>query len=326
MSIEIKVGCKGFFKLQALKVKLDSDGIPVRDKNGDYIILGKRDLTGWFPNKLLNNGKNYMGSGDNWLTKCQVGTDNTAPLATDTGLLGYVEGTDAYVETIAGAQTSAPYFMWLRRRFRFDVGTTAANLSEVGVGWNEADGPYLVTRALIVDAEGNPTTVTPLADEILDVWYEWRFYPPTADVTGTVTLDSVSYNYTIRASEVTSSGFSTLFGNRVAHYSPSINSWLAYSGDIGAITERPDGVSDGPDVVPTTTTYQNNSYQNQMDLSIPPLGCIVAGGIRSFYIMTSAGAFQIRLGSVSGDNPVPKDSNKTMTCSYVISWTEATIT
>ncbi len=44
----------------------------------------------------------------------------------------------------------------------------------MGIGWNANPSGALFSRALIVDAEGDPTTIAKLADEQLDVEYEFR--------------------------------------------------------------------------------------------------------------------------------------------------------
>ena len=327
MTVEasISIGCKGFVRLEAIKVKTCKDGSPILDKNGNYIEISKRILADWFPNKLLDSGRNRMGTNSDWLNCVQVGTNNTTPQATDTGLLGYIAGSSSIQETITGAEASSPYFAWKRRRWRYGVGETAANLSEVGVGWSTANGAYLVSRALIVDGDGNPTTVTPLADEILDVWYEFRYYPPETDVTGTVTLNGVDYNYTVRASEVTVTETADLIGTAIGEYSPGLvhQDWNAYDGTIGTLTQAPNGLSANGTQDPTNSPYSNNSYQRRMSINCGTTGWNLAGGIRSIRIKTTAGRFQTQFGSVSGDNKIPKTDQFTMDMAWIISWSEA---
>lgn len=326
--IPITIGCKGLFKLEAIKVKMDEDGNPVLDENGEYIEIGRRVLADWFENTLLDSGRNRMGSNSDWLNACQVGTDNTAPQATDTGLLGYVAGTSSVQETISSAQASSPYYGWKQRRYRFSVGSTAANLSEVGVGWSTSSGAFLVSRALIVDGNGDPTTVTPLADEILDVWYEFRYYPPLVDVTGQVTLDGTVYDYTIRASEVNIGEYGDLIGNAIGEYSPGSGAgvdWIAYDGTIGTILQAPNGNSTSGSADPTNQSYSNNSYQRKMDVSCDGTGWNLGAGIRSIRIKTTAGRFQTEFSSNPGGNTIPKTVSYTMQMTWVISWVEATI-
>ena len=70
--------------------------------------------------------------------------------------------------------TTAPYYYGGRITWRFGQGIAAGNISEVGLGWGNSN---LWNRALIKDANGNPTTITVLSDEYLDVVSEIRVYP-----------------------------------------------------------------------------------------------------------------------------------------------------
>jgi hypothetical protein len=328
ISKPIGLKIKGFFKLEALKVKMDADGNPVLDKNGEPVIIGKRVLADWFPNLLLTSGRNALATQSNWMNAVQVGTDNTVPTAGDTGLLGFVAGTTTKHQDDFGAQASAPYYGWRRITYRYGVGATAANLSEVGVGWSASVGSNLVTRALIVDGAGDPTTVTPLSDEILDVTYEMRYYPPLVDVTGTVTLDGVSYDYTIRASQVTSS---TIWGQNIgsAIGQSSVNSsvWYATDGTLGDITQAPNGVSASCDNADQfNLTYSNNSYQRGIGSTCGPTGWNLGAGIRSLRILTTAGAYQTQFAATSGGATIPKDGTKVMNMQWIIAWSEGVVT
>lgn len=317
--------CRGFMKIEAIPCETDADGNVLFDENGEPFLIesSRRVLADWFPNRVLDAGRNRMGTASDWLNCCQVGTDNTNPLTTDTSLLGYVAGTSSIQETLSGAQASTPYYGWKRIRYRFTVGTTAANLNEVGIGWNTASGAYLFARARIVDPSGNPTTVTPLADEVLDVWYEIRYYPPLEDVTGTVSLNSVSYDYTIRASEVNNSEYGSLIGTAIGEYSPGIGDgvdWIAYDGVLGTILQAPSGTSTSGSDDPTNDAYSNNSYQRRMVVSCDPTGWNLGAFIRSIRIKTTAGRFQTQFAATSGGGPIPKDVNFTMIMAWIISW------
>lgn len=318
---------KSFYKLEAFKPVLNAYGEPLLDKNGDVIEKPgtRRILADWFPNTLLTSGRNALATQNNWLGCCQVGTDGTLPAIGQTKLIGYVAGTSDIESTSYGAQGSAPYYGWKLRRYRFAVGTTAAILSEVGIGWATTDTNVLITRALIVDIYGVPTTVTPASDEILDVICQFRNYPPLSDATGVVTLNGVDYNYTVRASEVNSDKWGQYLGDTIGVH---VNQywWLAYSDVIGSITQAPFGSSAACDSGGMYNSgYSNNSYQRQVNCPCGPTGWNISGGFRSLVAATKIGNFQTEFSAVTGGGKVPKTSGYTMSMAWMLSWMEATI-
>lgn len=174
-----KIGVAGYYKLDVL--------------NPDKTL--KRS-TGWFRNLITNNGLDVLCNVMNLGLVC-VGSSNTPPAFSDVILGTQVASTTNSVTRSTGVQASAPYYGWQRYEWQFPQGAAAGNLTEVGVGNSSVD---LISRALILDGLGNPTSITVLANEFLNVTYELRMYVPTVDVTGSVVLSGTSYNYTIRAS------------------------------------------------------------------------------------------------------------------------------
>jgi len=205
--------------------------------------------TDWFQNIVLDTGLARMSVGT-WLDRCCVGTGNTTPLATQTQLDAFKASTTTTQGAIeAGIQvTVLPYYMWLRSTYRFGEGVAAGNISEVGLGWANAN---LWNRALVKDTNGNPTTITVLADEYLDVIAEIRVYPQE-------TL-SGSFNLLNKAGAIVSTH--TYIG-RPWYYAPQNNygqmliaSIGIYSGAMGSSpTTQPQGTRlDYGN--PTTTVY-----------------------------------------------------------------------
>ena len=300
---------------------------------GVNMLTGKsRELSGWSGNVILTSGKNNLATRSTWFHACQLGTDSTTPAATQTGLLGYIDGTATIISEINGAQSSAPYYGWKRKIFRFDPGGAIANenLSEVGVGWNTAAGDTLVARALIEDITGVQTTITPLADEWLDVHVEMRYYPPLGDTTGTITLAGQVYDYTVRAANVTAQAYwANYIGTKITSYCESIGQWKAYDDDIGSIILSPSGLSYASD---NTNDYQNsyvnNSYETVIGMSVGPYGWNATTNklFRSFMFETTAGQYQVEFDDQS--NPgfgIPKTTLYTLRLQFILGWTEATI-
>lgn len=269
--------------------------------------------TGWFDNLVLDSGLNRIGSG-NWFTHCQVGTNNTPPQVTNTALAGLFATSTTITESVGGAQGSEPYYGYLRKRFSFTQGTFAnTNLSEVGVGWDTG----LFSRALTVDAEGNPTTITVLSNEGLDVLYEIRLYPPLTDQTSEITVGSTTYTLTARAANVTSSSSTVGWapsGGQALQSSPS-NAPFVYDGLIGAITTSPSGNS-AVSASRSTSSYSNNSLQVAMSANWALTAGNFAAGIKSLlFYTTGVGAWQIGI-----DPPITKTSLDALTMYFQVAW------
>lgn len=270
--------------------------------------------TGWFPNLVLDQGLDLIGQGSNWLNSCRVGTGNTAPANGQTNLISHVAGTPTTQGTInTGAQGSPPYYGFVQKTWRFSQGSAAGNLAEVGVGTTTSNGSNLFSRALILDGSLNPTTLTVLSDEFLDVSYELRCYPPTDDVNGTFMISSENHDYVLRASQVNSSlwspGQSGFTGG-----SGGTLSVTAYSGSIGAITSTPGGTPST--VTPSNIAYSNGTYRRdftaQWDLNAANFG---GSGITAFRFAMGCGAMQF-----SSSPGVAKDNTKTLSMTFRHSW------
>jgi len=277
--------------------------------------------TGWFPNKLLTSGMNAMAD-LNFMSACQVGTNGTAPSASDTSLLGHHAGTSTITVTAEGRSSAVPYFGWKRKTFRFAAGTVAANLSEVGVGWGTS-GSTLISRARILDPIlQTPTTITPLADELLDVMYELRYYPPLTDILGPqLNLNGVIYNTTTRAASVTGDRWSTYIGSKLGVVAGV--DWTAYDGSIGTLLTAPSGLSANCDSSSQSNqAYSNNSFQVGLLCNVGAGGWNLAGGIRSVRIRTTAGDYQTEFSAASGGATIPKDTGFTMLMYWTLSWGE----
>ena len=292
ITMQHETQCAGWFKIEATR----PDGT-------------RRVLADWFPNLILNGGLDRMGANADYLNWCQVGSGSTAPVATQTALVNQVAGTNTRQNNVNGAQASAPYYGWYRRTYRFAQGVAAGNLSEVGVGW--ATTGSLFSRALILDGGGNPTTITVLSDEVLDVTYELRRYPGTVDLTGTVVLDGVTHNWVSRAADVTDQG------SWAGASAMPLDSALAYNGDIGAVTtSKPSGTFDTLSVTPLA--YSSGSYARASTVSAGLNQANFSGGIRSivnFGYYGGVGRYQIQF------NPaIPKDNTKVLSLTIQHTW------
>jgi hypothetical protein len=311
--INLGIGMKGFFRLLSYNPRTKV----------------QTPLTDWCANSMLLNGMNQMADFSNWAgagSKCQVGTVSVpAPSTNDTQLLGYLAGTATIVEQTSGAQPSDPFYGWNRTTYQFPAGPPIGeqNLQEGGVGWStEHSPPALITRALFTDGIGGNPTFTPLLDEIMQVQYELRYYPPLVDTLGTVTFDGVLYNTISRASQVTSWGEG--IGQKMGVWTGTPTHWTAYDGEIGTIEQAPFGVdADADSLGQLNLTYQNNSFNVDMQIDIGPTGFNLTNGIRSIWIATNAGFFQTQFTEdQTVDGTIPKDITFTMSLIWRLGWGE----
>lgn len=299
-NIGLHTGLRGFYKIEAVR----PDG-------------SKRLLADWFPNLVTDNGLNLIGATAGWLAWCSVGSGSTAPATTDTGLTTYVGSTSTKLVTSRAAAASAPYYGTTTITYQFAAGVATGNLSEVGVGI-ASGGLDLFSHALILDGSGNPTTITVLSTEALDVTYQLQLYASSADVIGSVTINGVAYAYTWRASNVTNS-------NEWAVYFQGDQGGLILqqsgTGTIGAVTTSPAFTSQvGGATSVTYSTYGTGNFYIDTTFTFGLSQGNATGGLNAFFFnggaaYQSLGAFQCGLATA-----IPKDSSHTLTLTFRHSW------
>jgi hypothetical protein len=97
--------------------------------------------------------------------------------------------------------------------------------------------------------------------------------------------------------------------------------WKAYDGDIGLITEAPDGTHDDADTAGQfDLTYQNNSYEQDSQINCGINGWNLGAGIRSIWISLNGGQYQTQFNAVGTDNTIPKTIDFYMTLVWRLIW------
>lgn len=307
-----KVQVGGMFKMVATKL----DGT-----QRTLAVFSDSDMRvdHWFSNLVTDVGLNQMGIGA-FRNLCVVGTGSNAPTATDVQLQTTRARTGNSAPNIPGttAQSTPPYFTQTNTGFRFSVGSASGNLSEVGIGWSTGSGLtdyQLFARALIKDQDDNPTTVTVLGDEVLDVYYALRIYPPTEDVEYSININDTPYNCISRAASVTSIQHWAVPSGRVQFTAFVFGTApVVYNGNIGSITAAPSGQSAFNASI-NNLAYSNNSLRQDATLSWGLDQGNVSGGIRSVYYQTSVGAYQTQF-----DPPIPKTNVDVVSVSFRVGW------
>lgn len=297
--VGFKTLLRGRYKMEAVK----ADG-------------SRRLLADWFDNLILDNGLNILGTAASQYNGfVSVGTGNTAPATTQSALVTWLASTSTVTTSSNSNSGASPYYGLTTMTFRFAIGTATGNLSEVGIG-SANNGTNLFSRALILDGSGNPTTITVLSTEALDVTYQLQMYAPTVDVTGTVTINAVVYSYTMRAANVTGSFWNGL-SSATDH--GGVSTVSVYNGTIGAVTAGPSGSSAGFDSA-AVQTYTNGNFYVDSIVSWGLTSGNLTGGITAILITmgvnrSTMGQFQL------GITPaLPKDGSHTMTLTFRNSW------
>lgn len=299
--------------------------------------------TGWMPNLITDQGLDRYGldSNNNGMDYCHVGTGNTAPVNSDTGLVTWVAAA-ADISATASAATSAPYFGSLTRKYRFNpnFGGGNVNLNEVGAGWSATNG-NLSSRALTVDGAGTPTTISVLADEYLDVYYRRRNYPAHLteatgapnDLTGTVDISGTSYGYTVRPALVTFSGTADgqIGWGSVADKTCAVHNGfnieaastarlLAYNATIAAVTSYPTLMANsGQTASGFASSYSLASYTRDLYWQWGISTGNDANGIGGLLIKGGMGMYQLIF-----DTPVLKVEGEVFTWYHTYSWDRKT--
>lgn len=257
-----------------------------------------------------------------------VGTGTSASSVLDTQMGAFKARDSGGGGVTRTRETSSPYWSQMETSSRFNAGTATGNLTEVGIGWDSGDGAIasahrVWSRELIVDGAGNPTSLTILSDEYLDVFYTVRWYPMLDDVTGSVTLDGVSYGYTARSALVTSAGFA---GGYSSQNIGRLSSCLAYARkptlSLGAVT----GNLTGGEIAGGEGTISNSAYvPSSLEKAAVVTWGLSAGnhangirGIRLTY--TSQYSHLNQYYQILFDKDIPKTASKILSLGFKFNW------
>ena len=270
--------------------------------------------TEWFHNLVLDTGLNRMSVGT-WIDRCCVGSGSSTPTATQVQLDNFIASTTTKNSSSNSRQTSSStYYAALKITWRFGQGVAAGNISEVGLGWGNAT---LWNRALIKDANGNPTTITVLSDEYLDVVSEIRIY---------LASGSGSFNLLDKTGALISSHTYSL--TPAMYYDPTIqtiktlidNYFYVYSGDSGTSpSSAPSGsmyyVSDSS--WGTATNPSTTSVRRVLTAGLSQLNASHRTLVVTISILSNSNPFGYK---VQINPPITKTSSQIMTYTFDLSW------
>lgn len=312
-NMEAQIGAK--FKF--LKSKVNS--------KGDEEITLETD---WVDNIVTDWGLNQLGSSTgNQFLYLLVGSSSVTPDASQTTLQNKIAGSSTNSPTTPSnviQTTTAPFYVAVKKSYRFNAGVATGTIAEVGLSPNNVN---VFNRALVKDSNGNPTTITVLADEILDVLCEVRIYLPQT-ISGSFPLKDKLGN-TIRTVNYTGKPY--LVSNpaslqttlskveAIAIY----GALTAYTGTLNSgYTTQPNGtyaVSSGSDI-----TYSNSYPTNLQNIHICKYGATVGNMSHKSITLKYTGLFAASTPNIGYqlefDEAIVKTSSETLQYSFSLSW------
>lgn len=154
--------------------------------------------TGFFDNLITNTGLNRIGEVDTGVSSITafnylcgrfvVGAGSAEPQFTDTALQSPIAFASRDVELVSESSNYERGWYEITVKHQFGQGQAVGNLSEIGIQRDSASGP-LWSRALILDRQGNPTTITVLPDDYLTCYYTLRIMIPKEDAVFNINVD-----------------------------------------------------------------------------------------------------------------------------------------
>lgn len=298
ISANLRTGVEGHFRLEVLR----SDGSVKED-------------TGFFRNLILNQGLDnlFKMPAVRAYYFIQVGFGNGAPSVTDTALQSHAAGINSFSEyhnDPTGVVTTSPRYYYDQATVTFATGAVVGNVAEIGAASSNTGPNTLFSRALVKDSNGDPTTVSVLADEQLRVTYQLRWYIPEGEATGTLDLGEQVVKYAIRAS-FNNRINNTLFGRPYEAFGwLARNSWDAYAAGATLAplgTAGPTGSSITIGVTPAGAwqgSYVNGSFSRTCRATFSPAQ--ITSAIGGFHFNpTHVGPMQVVF-----DPPIAKTNTK----------------
>lgn len=242
-----------------------------------------------FPNLILNAGLDRWGTG-RIIDRCFCGAGTTAPAPSDVSM-GSLIATSTTTQVVPSYRTANATERWTEITicYRFAAGVGTGTWYEIGMGWDSG----LWSRALIKDGSGLPTSITKLSDETVDVYYTLRIQFPASDITGSILLKGVTYDYVLRPADI-----SNVPNTQTAVFEAFAGAPTTTSGDmragastIGSVTAAAPATAWGG--ATTAAAYTPGSYKRRLTFDAGLNDLNVAGGFFALgFFLRGGGSLQ----------------------------------
>ncbi len=284
--------------------------------------------TGWFPNLITTLGLNLFAKGvtpSGPFARTYIGSGNTAATNGDTQIETFLAQSDTIGNgnnvNVEGVATDYEFSQTRSRRFAAGVGT--GTVREIAMGASADNSGTLIFNRVVLG-----TPISKAANQVLDVIFRLTIWPPaTVDIIGTggsaSTIEGVSYETITRGMNYPETGALPVFLEMETVDSGSA-SWVAYNGNIGAITSSPSGnqgdsgTGDGLSTAAYVTNnfYVDVTYFAGLDDWVPAGGL----GIRTLHGTMVHFGFQTQFDATTGGARIPKLVTQLMDFTWRFSW------
>lgn len=285
-----------------------------------------------FTNTITDAGLNAYGAGyTGLLGRCWVGSGNTPISTSNTGLskvIAYSDGAGTNeVQILAPAQPN--WVAGAKLKYHFEPGKIVGNITEVGIGTrneSSANNYALWSRALVLNSDGSPSSITVLADEYMDVYYILKLHPNLEDIKFSFDLNGVVYNCVARPANVQNTRCNVDNGN--LSFGTGITILNVYnSNTLGAITETIKGFDKyvAPNGSQTIDPYTAGNFYRDCTIVIPVNNGNIDGGIKGLDIGPNGNGNQLMsYTQVSLDKAIPKTKDNAIKFVLRTSWSRYT--
>lgn len=263
-----------------------------------------------FQNVITNAGLEHFAKGapGGRTQQIAVGTGTTVPDVMDTALSN--ELARIAVSAIGTSNPVAPLYEYSASiGGRFAAGAISNTITEIGVFYTSG---LMWCRQLILDEQGNPSSLTVLPNEYLDVTYTLWYYPPLQDKTFSFEMNGVTYNCVSRCTQLPA--YSNVLLSYVVSAAGFVLSSAYATQELGAVTSYPSGAYYGYSVGSDFThggASAPYSWFGSVTLALNNFN--VPGGIGSIVVKHSA---SLPASQISFTPKLPKSETVEMTLSF----------
>lgn len=272
------------------------------------------------PNMLLDGFFERFASGnlEGFAWYMFVGSGTTPVEATQTQLVSQVGSYNSMSVTANdNVKVGEDYIASSTGVAGWDIGAIVGNISEVGVRLGSRIGSTVDSRALIVDSQGAPTTITVTAEDKLVISYTLKYIIPIQPSVSVVDFLGVPTTCTLETLNALNSYW------RISTAFASFDSRLNYSETQELVNNPELDVNQSRESSRVSVNYSTPQYGvRRISFFAKTQDCNLSGGLK--YVALVSGGISSRMPiGLHFDPPIPKDATKTLTLNFDFTLTRA---